>query len=119
MGRARERRQPASPHGRLDPSHLEVVRFRYVPAGQESELLGLSLHVPEQLPHSARPTLLLEREEVELLYAPRLASSSERPVRDAGPWLWRGIFSVPVEVSSDPAAAFALRLFGDLRIALP
>jgi murein DD-endopeptidase MepM/ murein hydrolase activator NlpD len=82
-------------------------------------LLGLSVHTPLELPGWARPTLVIERDAAELLYTPRVAGAT--PVRSRGPeqWLWRGIFPVPRELASDSDALFTLRLFDDLRLALP
>jgi murein DD-endopeptidase MepM/ murein hydrolase activator NlpD len=95
-----------------------VVRFERFDAAPSGALLGLSLRMPHELPSHARPTLMIERDGVELLYEPRIASiCSLLPAQDA--WLWRGIFSVPGELCGDPALCFSLRVHMDLFVALP
>src|SRR2546427_747566 len=103
----------------LDRAEFQVVRFEQMPGLHARELLGLSVRMPFELPSRARPTLLVERDSVELVYTSRLASSARVPANDSGDWLWRGVFPVPPELSSDARSLFALRLYDDLRVALP
>ena len=103
----------------LDHAEFQVVRFEQVPGLHARELLGLSVRMPFELPSRARPTLLVERDSVELVYTPRLTSRARVPANDSGDWLWRGVFPVPPELSSDPRSLFALRLYDHFRVALP
>src|SRR6266516_7332863 len=115
-----EFRRAADPlAGDLDPAEFHVARFEQLPGRHVRELLGLCVRMPFELPRRARPALVVERDSVELVYSPRLASSARLPVSDRGDWLWRGIFPVPPEVSSDTRSLFALRLHDDIRVALP
>src|SRR5439155_21941562 len=103
----------------LDRAEFHVARFEQLPGRHTRELLGLAVRMPFELPGQARPTLVVERDSVGLLYSPRLASSAHLPASDVGDWLWRGIFPVPPELSCDPRSQFALRLYCELRPALP
>ncbi|PYP70072.1 MAG: hypothetical protein DMD41_15760 [Gemmatimonadetes bacterium] len=103
----------------FNTGEFQVARFEQLRAGHPGELLGLSVRVPFELPSRARPTLIVERDSAELVYSPRLSSSCRLPARDTGDWLWRCIFSVPPELSSDPCSLFALQLYDDFRVALP
>jgi murein DD-endopeptidase MepM/ murein hydrolase activator NlpD len=116
-------RDPASPRASgqafFDAARLTVVRFEYVSTCVSPPLLGLTLRSALELPGIPQPTLLLERDTVELVYAPRLASSCRHPDGEAGEWLWRGLFPVAPDVALDPDWLFKLRLHEDRLLALP
>src|SRR2546421_11964420 len=102
-----------------DLAGFRVVWFGHVRVRGRDDLLVVSLDTPRQLNSHTQPVLLLERGGVELLYSPRLASSTRHPLGHAGRWLWRGIFPVPSELAGDAEVLFALRLLREVRIHLP
>src|SRR5438105_10594543 len=103
MTAARSPQLPAWSRLGLDPAAFSVLRFEQLPATPSAGLLALSLCMPREMPARARPALVVEREEVELIYVPRFASCSRlAPAQDD--WLWRGVFPVPRELSADPGS---------------
>src|SRR2546421_102059 len=119
MARSRERRSGAPASAQLDPSRFEVVRFEVVAPQRSGMLLGLSLHAPFELSARSRPTLIVVRDEVELLHTPRMAASSRHELAGRGRWLWRGGFPLAPDLAGDAEALFSLRLFDSLMIGLP
>jgi murein DD-endopeptidase MepM/ murein hydrolase activator NlpD len=95
-----------------------VVRFERFDVEPPVALLGLTMRTSIELPSHARPTLIIERDGVELLYDPRVAYT-RRLARGREEWLWRGMFAVPGTLSADPATEFSLRLPDELLLALP
>src|SRR5256885_16460670 len=96
MPASRDRRPAATASAQLDSSRFEVARFEVVSTGQSGTLLGLSLRVPFALSARAQPTLIIVRDEVELLHTPRLAARSRHELAGGGSWLWRGgVFLAP------------------------
>ena len=98
---------------------LLLERFDYLPAHRSPALLSLSVRLPVELPGEARPILIVEREAVEQLFSPRLASTSSFPSGDPGDWLWRGVFAVPSQLLSQPQTSFAVRFLDDVLLPLP
>ena len=119
MAASRDRRPAATTPAHLDPSRFEVVRFELLAPKRSGALLGLSLHAPFELPARSRPTLIVVRDEVELLHTPRMAASSRHQLAGSGRWLWRGMFPVAPDLARDPGTLFSLRLFDALTIGLP
>ena len=66
----------------LDHAEFQVVRFEQMPGLHARELLGLSVRMPFELPSRARPTLLVERDSVELV-SRRFGSGSRRDLKDS------------------------------------
>src|SRR2546429_4634269 len=96
MPASRDRRPAATAPTQLDSSRFEVARFEVVSTGRSGTLLGLSLRVPFELSARAQPTLIIVRDEVELLHTPRLAAGSRHELAGGGSWLWRGmVFPTP------------------------
>ena len=95
-----------------------VVRFERFDVEPPLALLGLTMRTSIELPSHARPTLIIERDGVELLYDPRVAYT-RRLARGREEWLWRGMFAVPGRLAADPAAEFSLRLPDELLLGLP
>lgn len=102
----------------LEPCHLWVERFDYVPSRRSPQLLGLSVRMPFELPDRARPALLVEHRTSEQIFLPRLTSLDPCPLGDEEHWLWRGVFMVPSELVSDPGATFAVRMFDGVVLTL-
>ena len=119
MAASRDRRPAATASAQLDSSRFEVARFEVVSTGGSDTLLGLSLRVPLELSARAQPTLIIVRDEVELLHTPRMAAGSRHELAGGGSWLWRGMFPVTPDLARDDDALFSLRLFGALTIGLP
>src|SRR5437762_2257428 len=119
MPASRDRRPAATASAQLNSSRFEVARFEVVARQRSGTLLGLSLHAPFELSSRARPTLIVLRDEVELLHTPRLAASSRHELPDSGKWLWRGVFPVASDLALDADADLSLRLFDALTIGLP
>ena len=101
---------------------FRVERFEYVHADL---LLRLSLRLSIELPADTWPVLLVEREAVELNYAPMLGCTGRAPIgdgaslSDTGDWRWRGAFALPPELACDDLALFSLRLRDELTLGLP
>src|SRR2546423_13353377 len=118
MPASRDRRPAARASAQLDSSRLGGARFEVVSTGRSGTLLGLSLRVPSELSARAQPTLIIVRDEVELLHTPRLAAGSRHELAGGGSWLWRGMFPVALDLARDDDALFSLRLFDALTIGL-
>jgi murein DD-endopeptidase MepM/ murein hydrolase activator NlpD len=99
--------------------HLSLERFDYLPSDRSPALLSLSVRLPFELPAAARPVLILERESVEQLFSPRLASLSHEPSGESGDSLWRGVFAVPLPLVDHPQTTFAVRFLDELLLDLP
>jgi murein DD-endopeptidase MepM/ murein hydrolase activator NlpD len=115
---------PRNPAGRSRPreargERLSLERFDYLPTDRSPALLSLSVRLPFELPAGARPVLTLERESVEQLFSPRLASLSRDASGESEDWLWRGVFAVPLPLVDHPQTTFAVRFLDDLLLALP
>src|SRR5256714_10137349 len=95
MARSRECRYAAPASAQLAPSRFEVVRFELLAPQRAGTLLGLSLHAPFELSARSRPTLIVVRDEVDLLHTPRMAASSRHELAGRGRWLWRGGVPLP------------------------
>ena len=101
---------------------FRVERFEYVHADL---LLRLSIRLSIDLPEDTWPVLIVEREAVELNYAPMLGCTGRAPIgdgaslSDTGDWRWRGAFAIAPELACDDAALFALRLCDELTLGLP
>src|SRR5437763_11421332 len=119
MPASRDRRPAATASAQLDSSRFEVACFGMVSTGGSGTLLGLSLRVPFGLSARAQPTLIIVRDEVELLHTPRMAAGSRHELAGGGSWLWRGMFPVAPDLARDDDALFSLRLFDALTIDLP
>jgi murein DD-endopeptidase MepM/ murein hydrolase activator NlpD len=113
------RRPAAKVSTQLDPSRFEVVRFEVLAPQGSGTVLALSLLAPFELSDRSRPTLVVVRDEVELLHTPRMAASSRHELAGSGRWLWRGMFPVAPDLARDAGALFSLRLFDALTIGLP
>ena len=115
----RRHNPPASAPTDFQPVQFRVERFEALHRRHSPGLLGLSVHVPFELPAGARPTLVVERAAVERAFPPRLASTCRLPPLDGEQWLWRGVFSIPPHFASDPRAQFALWLHDEPLLTLP
>src|SRR5437762_12087127 len=97
---------PSSARAKLLSMRFRVERFEYVHADL---LLRLSLRLSIELPADTWPVLLVEREAVELNYAPILGCTARAPIgdeaslSDTGDWRWRGAFALPPELACDDA----------------
>src|SRR5437899_1203704 len=115
-------RESSTARAELLSMRFRVEQFEYVHADL---LLRLSVRLSIQLPAHTWPVLLLEREAVELTYAPILGCTGRAPIRDAaglsdtGDWRWRGAFALPPELACDDSALFSLRLSEELTLGLP
>src|SRR5438045_9210630 len=114
-----DRRPAATGSAQPDSSRFEVARFEVLSMGRSGTLLGLSLRVPFELSARACPTLIIVRDEVELLHTPRLAAGSRHELAGGGSWLWRGMFPVALDLARDDDARLSLRLFDALTIGPP
>src|SRR6266480_5176312 len=114
-----DRRPAATGSAQPDSSRFEVARFEVVCTGRSGTLLGLSLRVPFELSARAQPTLIIVRDEIELLHTPRLAAGSRHELAGGGSWLWRGMFPVAPDLARDVDALFGRRLFVALTLGLP
>jgi murein DD-endopeptidase MepM/ murein hydrolase activator NlpD len=115
---------PRNQAGRSRPhdargERLSLERFDYLPTDRSPALLSLSVRLPFELPAAARPVLTLERESVEQLFSPRLASFSRDASGESEDWLWRGVFAVPLPLVDHPQTTFAVRFLDELLLALP
>jgi murein DD-endopeptidase MepM/ murein hydrolase activator NlpD len=102
---------------REEPFSLE--RFDYLPTDRSPALLSLSVRLPFEPPAAARPVLILEREAVEQLFSPRMATTSVLGEDRSGGWLWRGVFAVPSQLVTHHQTTFAVRFLDELPLALP
>jgi murein DD-endopeptidase MepM/ murein hydrolase activator NlpD len=98
---------------------LSLERFDYLPTERSPALLSLSVRLPFEPPAPAHTVLILERESVEQLFSPRLASLSCDASGELGDWLWRGVFEVPLPLVDHPQTTFAVRFLDELLLALP
>jgi murein DD-endopeptidase MepM/ murein hydrolase activator NlpD len=114
----RNQASPSRPRDARGES-LSLERFDYLPTKRSPALLSLSVRLPFELPAAARPVLILERESVEQLFWPRLASLSCDASGEFGNWLWRGVFEVPLPLVDHPQTTFAVRFLDELLLALP
>src|SRR2546429_8208826 len=106
-------KQASSRRAELLSMRFRVERFEYVHADL---LLRLSIRLSIELPADTWPVLLVEREAVELNYAPLLGCTARAPIdgaslSDTGDWRWRGALALPPELAGDDAALFPLRGF--------
>src|SRR3954453_15495228 len=106
MPASRDRRPAATASAQPDSSRFEVARFEVLSTPWSGTLLGLSLRVPFELSARAQPTLIIVRDEVELLHAPRLAAGSRHELAGGGSWLWRGMFPVAPGLAQGQAGPF-------------
>jgi hypothetical protein len=115
-------KQASSRRADLLSMRFRVERFEYV---QADLLLRLSIRLSIELPADTWPVLLVEREAVELNYAPILGCTARAPIDDGaslsetGDWRWRGAFALPPELACDDSVLFALRLCDELTLGLP
>jgi murein DD-endopeptidase MepM/ murein hydrolase activator NlpD len=104
---------------RRDEDFPLLERFDYLATERSPALLSLAVRLPLELPPGARPTLILERETVEQLFSPRMATTSVLGEDRSGDWLWRGVFAVPSQLVAHPQTTFAVRFLDELPLALP
>ena len=115
-------KQASSRRAELLSMRFRVERFEYV---QADLLLRLSIRLSIELPADTWPVLIVEREAVELNYAPMLGCTGRAPIgdgaslSDTGDWRWRGAFALPPELACDDLALFSLRLRDELTLGLP
>jgi murein DD-endopeptidase MepM/ murein hydrolase activator NlpD len=109
---------PDRPAGRDGLAPL-LERFDYLSTERSPALLSLAVRLPLELPPSARPALILEREAVEQLFSPRMVTMSVLGEDRSGDWLWRGVFAVPSQLVTHPQTTFAMRFLEDMLLFLP
>jgi murein DD-endopeptidase MepM/ murein hydrolase activator NlpD len=118
MASLRNSTGPGRSAGRDEDRPL-LERFDYLATERSPALLSLAVRLPLELPPSARPTLILERDAVEQLFSPRMASMSVPGEDRSGDWLWRGVFAVPSQLVTHPQTTFAVRFLDDTLLPLP
>jgi murein DD-endopeptidase MepM/ murein hydrolase activator NlpD len=118
MAPLRNKADPSRPREIRD-ERFSLERFDYLPTDRSPALLSLSVRLPFELPAAARPVLILEREAVEQLFSPRMATTSVLGEDRSGDWLWRGVFAVPSQLVTHPQTTFAVRFLDELPVALP
>jgi murein DD-endopeptidase MepM/ murein hydrolase activator NlpD len=96
-----------------------LERFDYLSTERSPALLSLAVRLPLELPPSARPALILEREAVEQLFSPRMVTTSVLGEDRSGDWLWRGVFAVPSQLVAHSQTTFAMRFLDDMLLLLP
>jgi murein DD-endopeptidase MepM/ murein hydrolase activator NlpD len=114
---------PQSSNGRGRSSRRDgrplLERFDYLSTERSPVLLSLAVRLPLELPPSARPALILERDSVEQLFSPRLATMSVLREDRSGDRLWQGVFAVPSQLVTHPQTTFVMRFLEDMLLVLP
>jgi len=96
---------------RLLAGGWEVESFDYVRTRRSTQLLGLAVRMPFELTDLTPPQLIVVQKTAARVFAPELVSVHDR--------LWRGVFAVPLDVTTDRCARFTMRMLGDRYLALP